>query len=178
MDTHLELREVLRCHKCTLNQFRTRLGECRRCHEPYPEPVIEIQLESELPAALKSPRHGLRIADRVRAMRRARGLSQRALAERMGVPRTYISKLENEKAIPTLRSCERIAIALRIEIWRLFPGEIDCHVEKLRRVLQDPWLMEIAGYLPSVSAKNLLIVENTARMMKDGRHNLAAFLSI
>ncbi len=52
-----------------------------------------------------------RVAGRrqVREIRRARHLSQRQLASRMQVPRTYISKIENGKAIPTLGSLERLA---------------------------------------------------------------------
>jgi transcriptional regulator with XRE-family HTH domain len=50
---------------------------------------------------------GLQVAAQVREMRRARHLSQRQLAGRMLVPRTYISKIENGKAIPTLGSLER-----------------------------------------------------------------------
>jgi transcriptional regulator with XRE-family HTH domain len=52
-------------------------------------------------------------------MRRARHLSQRQLAGRMQVPRTYISKIENGKAIPTLGSLERLATALGVEMRQL-----------------------------------------------------------
>jgi len=43
---------------------------------------------------------GLKVAGQVKDIRRARHLSQRQLAGRMQVPRTYISKIENGKAIP------------------------------------------------------------------------------
>lgn len=39
----------------------------------------------------------MRFGDRVRALRTARGYSQRALGERIGVSFTYISKVENGK---------------------------------------------------------------------------------
>jgi len=38
------------------------------------------------------------------------------LAARMSVPRTYVSKIENEKATPTLSSLERLARALEVTV--------------------------------------------------------------
>ena len=55
----------------------------------------------------------------MREIRRARHLSQRQLAGRMQVPRTYISKIENGKAIPTLGSLERLANALEVDMCHL-----------------------------------------------------------
>ncbi|PYY02053.1 MAG: transcriptional regulator, partial [Acidobacteria bacterium] len=43
----------------------------------------------------------MQIALAIRSLRRRSGLSQRQLAGRMQVPRTYVSKIENEKATPT-----------------------------------------------------------------------------
>ena len=50
------------------------------------------------------------------------GLSQRQLALRMSVPRTYVSKIENEKATPTLSSLERLARALEVSVPDLLSG--------------------------------------------------------
>ena len=61
----------------------------------------------------------MRVATQVRELRRARHLSQRQLAGRMQVPRTYISKIENGKAIPTLGSLERLANALEVGMSQL-----------------------------------------------------------
>ena len=61
----------------------------------------------------------MQVAAQVREIRRARHLSQRQLAGRMQVPRTYISKIENGKAIPTLGSLERLALALGVEMSQL-----------------------------------------------------------
>ena len=46
----------------------------------------------------------LNLATSIRSLRLRSGLSQRQLAGRMAVPRTYVSKIENEKATPTLSS--------------------------------------------------------------------------
>ena len=105
----VEAREVLRCDHCSLVQFRTANSLCRRCHKPLeieePEP-LQPQLVAPSP---ESEAEGINVARAVRDMRGSKGLSQRQLAGRMGVPRTYISKIENGKAMPTLSSLERLA---------------------------------------------------------------------
>ncbi|MGA7706287.1 MAG: helix-turn-helix transcriptional regulator, partial [Acidobacteriaceae bacterium] len=55
-----------------------------------------------------------RVAVRLREIRNARHLSQRQLAARLEVPRTYISKIENGRAMPTLSSLQRLANALSV----------------------------------------------------------------
>ena len=58
----------------------------------------------------------MRFGDRVRALRTAMGLSQRALGERAGVSFTYISKVENGKLdfgdYPSEDLIRRLAAAL------------------------------------------------------------------
>jgi len=58
----------------------------------------------------------MRFGDRVRALRTARGYSQRALGERVGVSFTYISKVENGKLdfgdYPSEDLIQRLAAAL------------------------------------------------------------------
>ncbi len=82
-----------------------------------PAPLAPQLVTSQPPP--ESDRAGLQVAGQVREMRRARHLSQRQLAGRMQVPRTYISKIENGKAIPTLGSLERLATALGVEVRQL-----------------------------------------------------------
>ena len=48
---------------------------------------------------------------RVRDFRKERGLTQRILASRMNVPRTYISKVEMGRVVPTLVTLGRVAAA-------------------------------------------------------------------
>ncbi|HMF65283.1 MAG TPA: helix-turn-helix transcriptional regulator, partial [Edaphobacter sp.] len=98
----VEQREVLRCDHCSLVQFRTANALCRRCHkcleveEPEPAPVPLALVPQPPPQP-----EGLQVATAVRDLRHVRNLSQRQLAARMNVPRTYISKIENGKAMPT-----------------------------------------------------------------------------
>jgi len=111
-------REVLHCKHCKLVQYRTSSETCRRCRksllpeQPKPQPVIALVPEP-------TPRSGpgdIQVASAVRDLRHVRNLSQRQLAGRMGVPRTYISKIENGKAMPTLSSLDRLARALQVDI--------------------------------------------------------------
>src|SRR5579871_2536501 len=105
----VEQREVLRCDHCSLVQFKTANAMCRRCHKALeaeePEPVpAPLAIVPQQPVA----EGGLQVATAVRDLRRVRNLSQRQLATRMNVPRTYISKIENGKAMPTLSSLDRL----------------------------------------------------------------------
>ena len=69
-----------------------------------------------------SGRGHLNLATSIRSLRLRSGLSQRQLAGRMSVPRTYVSKIENEKATPTLSSLERLARALEVTVPELLSG--------------------------------------------------------
>ena len=59
---------------------------------------------------------GLRLAGRVKAMRRERGWSQEELAHRAGLHRTFISQVERAVKNTTLYSVEKIAKALDVKI--------------------------------------------------------------
>ncbi|MFH1011446.1 MAG: helix-turn-helix transcriptional regulator, partial [bacterium] len=58
-----------------------------------------------------------RIGERIREARKRAGLSQEALADRIGVNRSYLSLVENGKSSPTFEFVEKIAggMALRVE---------------------------------------------------------------
>ena len=120
----VDSREVVRCDHCHLVQFRTNNNNCRKCRtslDDEPEPVVvtpeavpTIDNNSSLPQ--------IQIALAIRSLRHRSGLSQRQLAGRMQVPRTYVSKIENQKATPTLSSLERLARALEVGIIDLLNG--------------------------------------------------------
>src|SRR5450432_2523827 len=116
----VEAREVLRCDHCSLVQFRTANSRCRRCLQTIEIEPPEPQVPQLVPASNgAAPDEGIQVARTVRDMRRARNLSQRQLAGRMLVPRTYISKIENGKAMPTLSSLQRLATALEADICQI-----------------------------------------------------------
>jgi transcriptional regulator with XRE-family HTH domain len=158
-------REVLRCEHCALVQFRTSNSMCRRCHKPLD--VEEVPTPIEVVAVSESPVSnldaGLRVAAQVKDIRKARHLSQRQLASRMQVPRTYISKIENGKAIPTLGSLERLANALEVDICQLVRDGHSQREEEIAEIFADPFLAELAQYLPNLEALQRSLLMNQVR---------------
>jgi transcriptional regulator with XRE-family HTH domain len=57
---------------------------------------------------------------RVRELRLAAGLTQEVLAERCGLFRTYLSRIENGTANPTLTMIQALSVSLRVGITALF----------------------------------------------------------
>jgi transcriptional regulator with XRE-family HTH domain len=92
------------------------------------------------------PAPALQVASAIRLLRQRNGFSQRQLAMRMQVPRTYVSKIENEKATPTLSSLERLARALEVTIPELLNGG---HRDEnsVSELMTDDFLAEIVHYL-------------------------------
>ncbi len=67
-----------------------------------------------------------KLGARIKKYREARGLSQAALAERAGLSRIYIAKLEAEdKLNPSFNALEELARALRVRLMvdLVDPGE-------------------------------------------------------
>ena len=60
---------------------------------------------------------------RVREFRRRAGLSQAALAVQTSVSREMISAIENGRHDPNTTKLTRIAQALHVPIWALFPED-------------------------------------------------------
>lgn len=57
---------------------------------------------------------GLTLGSAVRELRHSAGLSQRELAELVGIQHTYLSHIEANRREPTLRVLRQIAAALRL----------------------------------------------------------------
>jgi transcriptional regulator with XRE-family HTH domain len=150
----VDSREVLRCDHCHLVQFRTNNNLCRKCHlslEPDPEP--EPILAETTPAPMGNG-GSVQIALAIRALRQRSGLSQRQLALRMSVPRTYVSKIENDKATPTLSSLERLAAALQISVCELL--ETSTHnparQAEMDALMADEFISELAPFITKLDA--------------------------
>jgi len=131
------------------------------------------QLVPRRPAAPDSTEAGLQVAGQVREVRKARHLSQRQLAGRMQVPRTYISKIENGKAIPTLGSLQRLADALEVDVCQLVRDTRSIRDEEVAAILADPFLAEIAALLPYLDQMQRIIVSGAARDASMGRRRSA-----
>ena len=161
----VETREVVRCDYCSLVQYRTSNSMCRKCRkaldvEEPPHPVLQLVPH---PTAAPSAEAGLQVAGQVRDIRKARHLSQRQLASRMQVPRTYISKIENGKAIPTLGSLERLAAALEVDICQLVRDGHSKRDEEVAEIFADPFLAELAQFLPKLEPLQRSLLMNHAR---------------
>ncbi len=63
-----------------------------------------------------------RFGNRVRKLRKARGLSQEAFAEKCGLDRTYISGIERGRRNVALCNIDAIARALGVSISQLTEG--------------------------------------------------------
>jgi transcriptional regulator with XRE-family HTH domain len=163
----VDSREVVRCDRCQLVQFRTTNSLCRKCHTSLDEEEPEVALPMPPPQILPSNGHGrghLHLASSIRSMRLRNGLSQRQLAFRMSVPRTYVSKIENEKATPTLSSLERLARALEVTVPDLLSGGERNRQEEVRDLVQDPFIAEL---LPFVSQLNGMQMSSILTQVRD-----------
>jgi len=173
----VETREVLHCKysDCKIVQFRPVNGLCRRCHRPLDieEPVRPGPIPVDNPPVDPATEAGLRVAGQVKEIRRARHLSQRQLAGRMQVPRTYISKIENGKAIPTLSSLERLADALGVHIRQLIRDARSLRDEEVALIMADPLLSEMAALLPCLDPLHRSLVMGSARDMAMGPRRIA-----
>lgn len=145
----VDSREVVRCDHCHLVQFRTTNNLCRKCRtsldEDEPEPILEIQVPVDVPPDRNHP--NLQVAASIRMLRQKSGLSQRQLALRMQVPRTYVSKIENEKAMPTLSSLERLARALEVSMADLLKGSSRSLEDDISDLMHDDFIAEVVQYL-------------------------------
>src|ERR1700693_4076890 len=163
----VDSREVVLCDRCLLVQFRTVNNNCRRCHssldeEPEPEPLVMAP-----PVLMPMPGTGrghLNLATSIRSLRLRSGLSQRQLAGRMSVPRTYVSKIENEKATPTLSSLERLARALEVTVPELLSGGEKNRQDEISELMKDQFIAEI---LPFVSQLNGMQMSSILTQVRD-----------
>ena len=149
----VDSREVVRCDHCHLVQFRTNNHLCRKCRasldEETPEPIL---IPAPTPEPVTEGHSHLHIAAAIRMFRQKSGLSQRQLALRMAVPRTYVSKIENEKAVPTLSSLERLATALEVSVADLLRGSTRTLEDEIAELMGDDFMSQLVSLLPQLDA--------------------------
>jgi transcriptional regulator with XRE-family HTH domain len=163
----VDSREVVRCDHCLLVQFRTTNSLCRRCHLSLDEEEVSLVAPDPIPQIMPINGNGrghLNLANSIRSLRLRSGLSQRQLAGRMSVPRTYVSKIENEKATPTLSSLERLARALEVTVPDLLTGGERNRQEEVRELMEDQFVADI---LPFVGQLNGMQMSSILTQVRD-----------
>ena len=61
-----------------------------------------------------------KLSKRIKIEREKRGMSQQQLADKAGISRGYLARLETARQDPTVGTVEKIARALRIKLTHLF----------------------------------------------------------
>jgi transcriptional regulator with XRE-family HTH domain len=154
----VDSREVVRCDRCLLVQFRTNNNLCRRCHLSLDEEEPQMVAATPVPVVLPINGNGhghLNLANSIRSLRLRNGLSQRQLALRMAVPRTYVSKIENEKATPTLSSLERLARALEVTVPDLLCGGERNRQEEISELMEDQFIADVLPYVTHLNGMQM-----------------------
>jgi transcriptional regulator with XRE-family HTH domain len=62
----------------------------------------------------------MNIGDRLRTLREEKKLTQGEVEKRTGVLRTYVSRVENGHAVPSVETLEKFARALEVPMYQLF----------------------------------------------------------
>src|ERR671925_1578349 len=163
----VDSREVVRCDHCHLVQFLTTNHLCRRCRaslDPEEPEAVAAEPQASTPPTNGNGHTHLQVAMAIRVLRQRNGMSQRQLALRMQVPRTYVSKIENEKATPTLSSLERLARALEVTVPELLNGGKRNRQEEISDLIKDQFIAEL---LPFVSQLNGMQMSSILAQVRD-----------
>lgn len=148
-------RETVRCAFCTLVQFRTHNNCCRRCLAPLADIALNANpfdvvatnpLEPAKARATKPGRsNGLPdVGSVIRTWRQAKRLTQTDIRNRAGISRSYLSRIESGRMIPSLATMEKLAGALEVNVAELLqPIEPD----ETEGVLQDEFIQQLRPLL-------------------------------
>ena len=110
---------------------------------------------------------------RVREVRKMRGLSQEALSHRMKVPRTYISKVEMNRTVPTIATLYRIGKALEIKVYELLCDDAWTPQPVRAVTSDDPFLEEIALFSKDLNSQQRAIILQAVRDAANRRNSVA-----
>ena len=188
MEASVPPREVIRCQGCQLVQFRTVSGRCRRCARSLtPRLVLVPRMASaeEPSQALGSPARRDRppgppcpflvrdahfekpkIGAKLVRLRNARGLSQTELARLAGIPRSYVSRMENDHLTPGPRIASRLAAAVGVQIVDLLSSERESGSASL--LSKDPTCARLLSEFPGLEPQEMAAVLAEARQMVEG----------
>jgi transcriptional regulator with XRE-family HTH domain len=142
-------REVVRCRQCQLVQFRTHSDLCRRCSKPLPSLLKFVEPEEMAPEGSEvtedvpmdlsldraSRNRQVSIGGKMKELREDRLLTQVEMAALLEIPRSYLSRIENNRLLPGPLMVAKFAASLGVGIGdllgherrrdgaRLFPGD-------------------------------------------------------
>lgn len=111
------IRDVIICPVCQMSQYERGDSRCPRCHNRLGTTYIEVFLSNPLTplnsqhvTAIQTEVGGL-----IRRLRTRRGVTQAELASRTGVHRTYLSRTERGRVMPSVITLMQIAHALGVD---------------------------------------------------------------
>lgn len=161
---------VICCEACKRTQYRKdRQIRCRACGTLFPAPPDPEPMPEEPP----KPAPVTVLADRVRAIRLAKGLSQKQVANRMKSPRTYISKIERQFLTLPLKSIARVAEALGVTLAEIADPAFDPQ-ELARRTMNrggpdEDFIASLAAFAGSLRVDQKRIVIIAAHNLAKGK---------
>ena len=179
-------REVLRCQHCQLVQFRTMSDMCRRCAKTLPswipfgvtpeedesqQNLAECDAsDGELPIDRAGRNRRVSIGAKIKELREDRQLTQIEMASLLGIPRSYLSRIENRRLLPGPMMVARFAAALELEISELLPPER--RKDGSRLFPSDLGLAALYTQIANLPVGNMEKVLAVARQMVQARANL------
>jgi transcriptional regulator with XRE-family HTH domain len=144
---------------------------------------MELKPEAGASEPLPEERFKARaFAARLGELRKARGLTQTQMAEKMHTTRTYISKIEISRNFPKVKTVLRMAGVLGIEMEHLLDGRLSVEdlatrtAEDLRA--HEAFIDKIAEVLPGIEPWNLLILSKAAEAMATGQYTLPEWMRV
>jgi HTH-type transcriptional repressor of puuD len=147
-----EYRDVIRCHVCSLVQFITRAGDCRRCRRGlFPKIVPQDAMVPDFlmsDDATESAGNGANeiivknLGKRIRELRELHGLTRTQLRACTGVSRTYLSRVESGEMTPKLTTIEKLAGAFGIGMSHFFVSPT-----RNEDLAHDPFMRELRSCL-------------------------------
>jgi transcriptional regulator with XRE-family HTH domain len=79
------------------------------------------------------------IADRLKAIREQKNLSQGDIEKKTGLLRCYISRVENGHTVPAIETLEKLARAMEVPMYQLFYDGEKPPTERLELKEKDGW---------------------------------------
>ncbi len=151
-------RDVVQCKCCGLVQYRTNKDHCRRCLRNLPPragfllPTVEPQEAPGDKCQLmeKSPNLYVvrKIGKRVQLLREACEMTQSQLQAASKVSRSYLTRIESVQMTPSLRTLEKLAVALGVDLNSFFVP-----VSKGETLLRDPYIQKLQPFFQKLDWK-------------------------